>query len=68
MGQRAGECIIWLEEQGYPLGEARRVILRELDISLNLDPGKSVQNCQCAPRNLDQISSNPNSNELMPHL
>ena len=53
---------------GVPSGEARRVILRELEMWLILEAGKSIQKCQCDTQNLDQISSNLNSDELMPHL
>ena len=39
----------WLEEQGFPLGIARRVILRELEIRLNLEAGKLIHQGGWAP-------------------
>ena len=37
----------WLEEQGFPLGSARRVILRALEISSVLEFRKSGIFSQC---------------------
>ena len=42
---------------GVPSGEARRVILRELEIWVILGPEKSVQHFQCDPQNLNQNRS-----------
>ena len=39
--------ITWLEEQGSPSGVARRVILRELEIGINLEAGKLIHQGQC---------------------
>ena len=39
--------ITWLEEQGSPSGVARRVILRELEIWLILEPRKLIHQGQC---------------------
>jgi len=56
MGKRLNDSI-WLEEQGSPSGVARRVILRESEIGLNLEAGKSIQNVQCDAQNLNQNQS-----------
>ena len=53
---------------GVPSGEARRVILRGLELWVSLEAEKSVQKCQCDTQILDQISSDFNSDETAPHL